>query len=58
VFEIQQVFSDPRTGADFTTAYETHETKAAAVKSARKLKGRWIVVETRIVARSSVASEG
>jgi hypothetical protein len=52
MFEIQQVFKDPRSGEDFATSYMSFPTKAEALKEARKLKGRWRIIETRIVAWS------
>ena len=40
IFELQQVFKDPRTGQwDVVTPYSTYETRADAMKEARKMRG-------------------
>jgi hypothetical protein len=59
VFELQQIFQDPRTEKwDVVTSYSTYESRADAMREARKLKGRWRVIETRIVAIDAATRAG
>jgi hypothetical protein len=59
VFELQQVFEDPRKGAwDIFTSHSSYETRAEAMREARKIKGRWRIIETRIVAVDTATKAG
>jgi hypothetical protein len=54
IFTLNQVHTNPRDGSTFVTAFEDYATLTEAKKAAKKeLKGaRWVITETKVVARS------
>lgn len=50
-FSLHEIRTNPRDGADYSLPFEDYATLAQAKKSAKKLKGRWAIIEAKVVAQ-------
>lgn len=51
-YDLLQVFKNERDGSTFTTHFDTYASLKEAKTAAKDMRGKWVIVENKIVARS------